>query len=55
MLLDKVLRRLQATPYFDHISPHHFHDKDNNTFPSTLTGAMLTDIEIVLGEISDIC
>lgn len=35
-----------------HTYPHHFHDQYGHVHPSSLTGDPITDIEVVLNELS---
>lgn len=52
---DRPLLRWDNTPHYPGLanSPHHFHDQTGNVHPSPLSGNLLHDFDIVLGEIKN--
>ncbi|MBI3360724.1 MAG: hypothetical protein HY023_06400 [Chloroflexi bacterium] len=51
---DRPLMRWDNTPHYPNLPnfPHHFHDADNQVSSSPLTGDLLSDVEIVLTEVT---
>lgn len=50
---DRPLLRWDNAPHYPDLSnsPHHFHDQKENVYPSTLTGNLLNDFDIVMTEV----
>lgn len=50
---DRPLLRWDNALHYPDIAnfPHHFHDEDENVFPSNLTGSLLNDFDVVMAEI----
>jgi len=51
---DRPLLRWDNSPHYPDLPnfPHHFHDVDNHVTSSSLTGDLMTDIEVVLAEVA---